>query len=106
MGLVERANGFPESKILPERGFKGKGAFNTQPGPWLVQTNARQHRALGARPLDRFPTDRAAMPSLLGWARLSSTHPILSKIQISDIGVREIAAAWVQARRMPVGRVR
>jgi transposase len=63
-GLVERANGYLETSFLPGRTFTGPGDFNTQLESWLAIANRRQHRTLGARPVDRWEADRAGMLAL------------------------------------------
>lgn len=63
-GLVERANGYLETSFLPGRSFTDPADFNAQLDRWLTRANARQHRALGCRPLDRLEADRAAMLAL------------------------------------------
>jgi transposase len=74
-GLVERANGYLETSFLPGRAFTSPGDFNQQLGGWLVRANARVHRTIDARPVDRWESDRAAMLSLppvpptVGWRR-------------------------------------
>jgi transposase len=79
-GLVERANGYLETSFLPGRSFTGPADFNSQLVAWLVRANARQHRRLGCRPLDRWEADRAAMLELppiapvVGW-RLATRLP-------------------------------
>ncbi|MEE6272415.1 IS21 family transposase [Georgenia sp. MJ206] len=82
-GLVERANGYLETSFLPGRTFTGPADFNTQLTQWLVRANARHHRSLGARPVDRWGADLAAMLALpplapqIGWAttvRLPRDH--------------------------------
>jgi transposase len=82
-GLVERANGYLETSFLPGRSFTSPEDFNAQLQAWLIQANARWHRVLGCRPVDRFDTDRAAMLPLpplipaLGWrstVRLPRDH--------------------------------
>ena len=60
-GLVERANGYLETSFLPGRTFTGPDDFNTQLTAWLQIANRRQHRSIGARPVDRWEADRAAM---------------------------------------------
>jgi transposase len=60
-GLVERANGYLETSFLPGRTFTGPDDFNTQLGTWLQIANRRRHRAIDARPVDRWEADRAAM---------------------------------------------
>lgn len=79
-GLVERANQYLETSFLPGRRFAGPQAFNVQLADWLARANARHHRRLGCRPVDRWDADRAAMLSLppvaptVGW-RTSSRLP-------------------------------
>jgi transposase len=79
-GLVERANGYLETSFLPGRRFISPADFNAQLGDWLVRANARHHRRLGARPMDRWEADRAAMVALppiaptTGW-RLTTRLP-------------------------------
>jgi transposase len=82
-GLVERANGYLETSFLPGRSFSSPADFNTQLADWLILANGRRHRALGCRPIDRWPTDTAAMLTLppstpvTGWAatvRLGRDH--------------------------------
>ncbi len=74
-GLVERANGYLETSFLPGRTFASPGDFNAQLAQWLSRANARHHRSLGARPVDRWDADRAAMLTLpplapqIGWAQ-------------------------------------
>jgi hypothetical protein len=82
-GLVERANGYLETSFLPGRTFTSPGDFNMQLQDWLPVANARQHRALGCRPEQRWDVDRDAMlalppvPPLTGWratTRLARDH--------------------------------
>ncbi|MFE4821670.1 hypothetical protein ACFRFU_35580 [Streptomyces sp. NPDC056704] len=63
-GLVERANGYLETSYFPGRTFAGADDFNTQLTAWLAVANRRQHRTLGARPVDRWEADRAQMLAL------------------------------------------
>jgi transposase len=62
--LVERANGYLETSFLPGRRFTSPADFNLQLQEWLLRANARHHRGLGCRPMDRFEADRAAMLEL------------------------------------------
>ncbi len=79
-GLVERANGYLETSFLPGRSFASPADFNTQLDQWLARANARHHRLLGCRPVDRWDADRAAMLALppvapvVGW-RLTTRLP-------------------------------
>ncbi|MGY4644355.1 transposase [Cellulomonas sp. URHB0016] len=97
-GLVERANGYLETSFLPGRTFTGPDDFNTQLVDWLVLANARQHRALGCRPQDRWQVDRAAMLTLppvvpeLGWrtrVRLPRDHYV--RLGSNDYSVDPVA---------------
>ena len=60
-GLVERANRFLETSFLPGRAFSEVEDFNAQLGDWLHRANARVHRGIGCRPVDRLAEDLAAM---------------------------------------------
>jgi transposase len=97
-GLVERANGYLETSFLPGRRFSSPADFNTQLADWLPRANARQHRALGCRPIDRLEADRAAMlalppiPPVVGWAssvRLARDHYI--RLDSNDYSVHPAA---------------
>lgn len=64
-GLVERRHGFFETSFLPGRTFTSPLDFNTQLAAWLTErANTRHLRSIGARPVDRWATDRAAMVAL------------------------------------------
>ncbi|MET8986926.1 IS21 family transposase [Nonomuraea wenchangensis] len=63
-GLVERANGYLETSFLPGRTFTCPRDFNAQLAGWLTLANARHHRRIGCRPVDRLAADLAAMVSL------------------------------------------
>lgn len=93
-GLVERANRYLETSFLPGRSFASPADFNAQLEDWLPRANARRHRALGCRPMDRFDTDRAAMLPLppiapaLGWrtsVRLPRDHYV--RLDANDYSV-------------------
>jgi len=93
-GLVERANGYLETSFLPGRRFASPADFNTQLEDWLARANTRHHRRLGARPVDRWEADRAAMLTLppiapaTGWrltTRLPRDHYI--RIDANDYSV-------------------
>lgn len=64
-GLVERRNGFFETSFLPGRTFTSPLDFNIQLSGWLAErANTRHLRSIGARPVDRWVSDRAAMVPL------------------------------------------
>jgi transposase len=63
-GLVERANEYLETSFMPGRSFAGPADFNSQLGVWLARANQRRHRRLGARPVERWRADQAAMVAL------------------------------------------
>jgi transposase len=93
-GLVERANGYLETSFLPGRNFTDPRDFNIQLADWLTLANARQHRMLGCRPVDRWKADRAAMLELppvapvVGWrcsTRLPRDHYI--RLDTNDYSV-------------------
>jgi hypothetical protein len=64
-GLVERRNGFFETSFLPGRSFTSPLDFNIQISAWLTErANTRHLRSIGARPVDRWDADRAAMVEL------------------------------------------
>jgi transposase len=63
-GIVERANRYLETSFLPGRRFSDPDDFNAQLGSWLDKANARIHRAIRCRPVDRLNEDLAAMMAL------------------------------------------
>ena len=63
-GIVERADGYLESSLLPGWTFTSPADFNTQLGQWLPVANRRIVRRLGARPVELAGIDRAAMLAL------------------------------------------
>lgn len=97
-GLVERLHDYLERSFLPGRTFTSPTDFNTQLQTWLVTANHRQHRALGCRPVDRFPADKAAMLTLppvaptVGWqssSRLPRDHYV--RLDSNDYSVHPAA---------------
>jgi len=111
-GLVERANGYLETSFLPGRRFSSPADFNTQLADWLPRANARQHRALGCRPIDRLEADRAAMlalppiPPVVGWAssvRLARDHYI--RLDSNDYSVHPAAIGRLVAVRADLATV-
>jgi Helix-turn-helix domain of resolvase len=72
-GIVERRNGWFETSFMPARSFTSPADFTAQFDDWLGRANAKPVRTIGAAPVDRLDTDRAAMlglppvPLHLGW---------------------------------------
>ncbi|WP_248964808.1 IS21 family transposase [Sphaerisporangium perillae] len=97
-GLVERANGYLETSFLPGRSFGSPHDFNAQLAQWLGKANARRHRRLECRPVDRLHADLAAMVALppvaptVGWrtsTRLPRDHYV--RIASNDYSVHPSA---------------
>ena len=97
-GLVERANGYLETSFLPGRRFASPADFNAQLAQWLVRANARVHRRLGCRPVERWEADRTAMLGLppvdpvVGWqatTRLPRDHYV--RLDSNDYSVHPAA---------------
>lgn len=63
-GLVERLQGYMETSFEPGRRFANEIDFAEQLDAWFEKANARTHRGLRCRPLDRLPEERAAMAPL------------------------------------------
>ncbi|BCP14258.1 hypothetical protein MINTM021_11670 [Mycobacterium paraintracellulare] len=115
-GLVERANRYLETSFLPGRGFSSPQDFNAQLRDWLVTANARQHRGLGCRPIDRWNTDAAAMLALpptapvIGWAttiRLGRDHYVrVDSVDSNDYSVHPSVIGREVAIRADLDAVR
>jgi transposase len=60
-GVVERLQGYAESNFEPGRSFANHLDFQAQLDRWLEKANARTHRTLRCRPIDRLADDVAAM---------------------------------------------
>ncbi len=119
-GLVERANGYLETSFLPGRRFASPQDFNAQLSAWLVRANARRHRSIDARPVDRWQPDRIAMLTLppvaptVGWhrsVRLPRDHYVRLdandySVDPSVVGRRvDVAADLEQVRVLCSGRL-
>lgn len=63
-GVVERAIGYLETSFLPGRAFQSPDDFNFQLSSWLQKANARIHRMIRCRPIDRLNEDLASMMPL------------------------------------------
>jgi transposase len=64
-GLVERLQGYLETSFEPGRAFANELDFQAQLDRWFdARANARLHKTLRCRPLDRLADERAAMRPL------------------------------------------
>jgi len=63
-GVVERAIGYLETSFLPGRAFASPDDLNSQLYSWLKKANARTHRMIRCRPIDRLNEDLASMMPL------------------------------------------
>lgn len=63
-GVVERLQGYMETSFEPGRSFANEIDFADQLEAWFMRANARTHRGLRCRPLDRLPEDIGAMAPL------------------------------------------
>ena len=60
-GVVERLQGYAESNFEPGRSFANPLDFQLQLDRWFEKANARNHRGLRCRPVDRLADDLEAM---------------------------------------------
>jgi transposase len=60
-GVVERLQGYAETNFEPGRSFANHLDFQFQLDRWFEKANARNHRGLRCRPIDRLADDLAAM---------------------------------------------
>jgi hypothetical protein len=63
-GGVERLQGYFETNFEPGRRFANHLDFQLQLDTWFQKANARLHRTLRARPVDRLAEEREAMRAL------------------------------------------
>jgi transposase len=63
-GGVERLQGYLETNFEPGRRFANQLDFQLQLDAWFVKANARTHKTLRARPIDRLAEERAVMRAL------------------------------------------
>jgi transposase len=59
-GAVERLQGYAETNFEPGRRFANELDFQDQLDAWFVRINARTHRSLKVRPIDRLRDERLA----------------------------------------------
>jgi transposase len=63
-GAVERLQGYAETNFEPGRRFANELDFQDQLDRWFVKVNARTHKTLRERPVDRLEVERAVMRPL------------------------------------------
>jgi transposase len=63
-GCVERLQGYLETNFEPGRRFANHLDFQLQLDDWFVKANARTHKTLRCRPVDRLVEERAVMRPL------------------------------------------
>ena len=82
-GAVERLQGFAETNFEPGRRFANELDFQDQLDHWFAKVNARTHKTLRARPVDRLADEQlaplpAAMPDVARrWATRVPPDPHL-----------------------------
>ena len=82
-GAVERLQGFAETNFEPGRRFANELDFQDQLDRWFAKVNARTHKTLRARPVDRLADEQlaplpAAMPDVARrWATRVPPDPHL-----------------------------
>jgi transposase len=63
-GVVERLQGYMETNFEPGRRFANELDFQLQLDSWFEKANARTHKTLRCRPVDRLAEEREVMRSL------------------------------------------
>ncbi|MDQ6776644.1 MAG: IS21 family transposase [Actinomycetota bacterium] len=63
-GVVERLQEYAETNFEPGRRFANELDFQDQLDGWFTKVNARTHKTLRARPIDRLAEEREVMMSL------------------------------------------
>jgi transposase len=63
-GAVERLQGYAETNFEPGRRFANDVDFQDQLDAWFAKVNARTHKTLRARPVDRLAEEHAVMAPL------------------------------------------
>jgi hypothetical protein len=63
-GVVERLQGYAETNFEPGRRFANELDFQDQLDAWFVKVNARRHKTLRERPVDRLAAELQVMASL------------------------------------------
>ncbi len=65
-GAVERLQGYAETNFEPGRAFANELDFQDQLDAWFARINARMHKTLRARPVDRLAEELEVMAPLPG----------------------------------------
>lgn len=63
-GAVERLQGYAETNFEPGRAFANELDFQDQLDDWFTKVNARRHKTLRERPVDRLGDELASMAPL------------------------------------------
>lgn len=63
-GAVERLQGYAETNFEPGRRFANELDFQDQLDAWFARVNARTHKTLRVRPVDRLAEEREVMRAL------------------------------------------
>ena len=63
-GAVERLQGYAQTNFEPGRVFANELDFQEQIDAWFTRVNARTHKTLRARPVDRLEEERRVMRPL------------------------------------------
>jgi transposase len=63
-GAVERLQGYAETNFEPGRRFANELDFQDQLDAWFTRVNARMHKTLRARPIDRLQLEHEVMTRL------------------------------------------
>lgn len=66
-GVVERLQEYAQTNFEPGRRFANEVDFQEQLDTWFVKANARTHKTLRARPVDRREQERQVMRPLPAW---------------------------------------
>jgi transposase len=69
-GAVERVQGYLETNFEPGRRFANERDYQHQLDGWFIKANARTHKTLRERPIDRLQLEREAMAALPGFPDL------------------------------------
>jgi hypothetical protein len=76
-GVVERLQGYAETNFEPGRSFANEIDFQDQLDAWFTKVNARTHKTLRARPVDRLAQELEVMAPLPDVAPDTDTRWVL-----------------------------